>query len=329
MTDFNFDTALTIFQLNDEFPIDFDDAWQWLGWNKKQDGKTLLFNNFDEGIDFLRKGVKSSTGGRPSEWLVITIDCFKSMGMMVGTEQGKQIRKMLTKDISEYHKLKQIGLSEQSLQLSSDLLSIHNGKVVTDSLTLAEVFEKEHRSITREIRTKLRTSQNKEISDFYSNHVTECTYLDSMQRPQTKYLLTREGFSLIALGFTGEKAELFKIRYIEAFELMYKQLEGYALAHFFSDPTTKQLLYVIRNTITGLIKIGVTNNIKRRISQLECATGCELETVFCSVVADNTKEIEKELHQRFADFRQRGEWFDVDADLVINAITKLPFKLNN
>ena len=93
MTDFNFDTALTIFQLNDEFPIDFDDAWQWLGWNKKQDGKTLLFNNFDEGIDFLRKGVKSSTGGRPSEWLVITIDCFKSMGMMVGTELGKQIRK--------------------------------------------------------------------------------------------------------------------------------------------------------------------------------------------------------------------------------------------
>jgi hypothetical protein len=68
--------------------------------------------------------------------------------------------------------------------------------------------------------------------------------------------------------------------------------------------------------------------MKRRINQLECATGCELETIFCSVVADNAKEVEKNLHNKFAEFRQRGEWFDLDPDSVITAITKLPFKFN-
>ena len=80
MTDFilseNF--VLDLLGSSEQFPIDLDDAWKWIGWSKKQDAKDMLFNNFREGKDFLRKGVKSSTGGRPSECIVLRIDCFKS-----------------------------------------------------------------------------------------------------------------------------------------------------------------------------------------------------------------------------------------------------------
>lgn len=82
-----------IINSTEEFPVDFDNAWRWIGWNKKQDGRDVLFNNFNEGVDFLRKGVKTSRAGRPREFIVITVDCFKSLGMMAGTKQGKDVRK--------------------------------------------------------------------------------------------------------------------------------------------------------------------------------------------------------------------------------------------
>ena len=77
----------------EDFPVDLDDAWQWIGWPKKQHAKDVLLNNFLEGMDFLRKGVKSPSGGRPSEWIVLTVDCFKSLGMMAGTVKGRQVRR--------------------------------------------------------------------------------------------------------------------------------------------------------------------------------------------------------------------------------------------
>lgn len=93
MTDFNKELAITLLNSVDDYPVDFNEAWQWLGYATKQKAEKKLKQNFEEGIDFLTKGLKSSTGGRPSELIVLTVDCFKSLGMTAGTEQGKQIRK--------------------------------------------------------------------------------------------------------------------------------------------------------------------------------------------------------------------------------------------
>jgi len=95
--EFSHELALSLIQSTDPFPIDFDDGWKWLGWKKKQDAKSVLFNNFEQEIEFLRKGVKSSTGGRRSEWIVLTIDCFKSLAMMAGTSKGKEVRQYFLK----------------------------------------------------------------------------------------------------------------------------------------------------------------------------------------------------------------------------------------
>ena len=97
-------------QSEEEFPIDLDDVWEWAGWRKKQDAKNLLLAHFEEGIDFLRLGVKSPSGGRPSEWIVLSCDCFKSLAMMPGTERGKQVRKYF---IACEKKLKEILLEQQ------------------------------------------------------------------------------------------------------------------------------------------------------------------------------------------------------------------------
>jgi phage anti-repressor protein len=85
--------ALALVQATDPFPVDFDDAWQWIGYSSKQKAKTKLINNFEEGIDFLTGWVKSPQGGRPSESIQLSVECLKAFGMMAGTAKGKEIRR--------------------------------------------------------------------------------------------------------------------------------------------------------------------------------------------------------------------------------------------
>ncbi len=90
---FSQELAIAFYSSKESHPIDLDDAWQWLGYSTKQKALQTIKNNFEEGQDFLTKRLKSSTGGRPSDLILLTVDCFKSLGMMAGTSQGKQIRK--------------------------------------------------------------------------------------------------------------------------------------------------------------------------------------------------------------------------------------------
>ncbi len=90
---FTKEMARSILECDREFPIDLDDAWQWLGYSTKQKALLFLKSNFEEGEDFLTQRLKNSTGGRPSCSIVLTIECLKCLGMMTGTSQGKQIRK--------------------------------------------------------------------------------------------------------------------------------------------------------------------------------------------------------------------------------------------
>ena len=90
---FSFELAQQLYTSAEQFPIDFDDAWVWLGYTTKQKALKKLNAHFEEGIDFLTRGLKSSTGGRPSDLILLSVDCLKSLGMMAGTEKGKEIRK--------------------------------------------------------------------------------------------------------------------------------------------------------------------------------------------------------------------------------------------
>ena len=93
---FDQDFALSLYFSDDQFPIDFDDAWQWLGYSTKQKAKLKLQRNFEVEVDFtsFNQVVKCADGKGSSrcEKIILTVDCFKSMGMMAGTEQGKKIR---------------------------------------------------------------------------------------------------------------------------------------------------------------------------------------------------------------------------------------------
>lgn len=89
----------TLLNSDNEFPVDFDDAWQWVGYTRKENALNKLSNNFDIDLDYIKdKNIFSPFGekmekGRQPDRYYMTIDCFKSFCMMAGTSKGKDVRR--------------------------------------------------------------------------------------------------------------------------------------------------------------------------------------------------------------------------------------------
>lgn len=94
----------------------------------------------------------------------------------------------------------------------------NNNQVVTTSRQVAETFGKEHKSVLEAIRNL--TAEKSAVKNMFY----ETTYINERGREYPEYLINRDGFSLLVMGFTGDKALEFKLQYIEAFNAMEKQI---------------------------------------------------------------------------------------------------------
>jgi Rha family phage regulatory protein len=100
-----------------------------------------------------------------------------------------------------------------------DLVIMNNNQAVTTSLVLAEVFEKKHQHVLRDI------DALKDVSNF-GQMFFESNEPDSYGRNRRIYFMNRDGFTLIAMGYTGSKAMEFKLKYIDAFNRMEEQIKS-------------------------------------------------------------------------------------------------------
>ena len=91
-------------------------------------------------------------------------------------------------------------------------------QLVTSSQIVAAYFDKNHRHVLDSIRQIL-AAENSAAKFFYT-----ASFLNRGKR-YPMYFMNRDGFSLLAMGFTGKKALEWKIRYIQAFNEMEKQLK--------------------------------------------------------------------------------------------------------
>lgn len=80
-------------EATEQFPVSFDDAWQWAGYTRKENALQKLRKHFIEDLDYSCKWCKTPEGGRPSLLIALTVECFKMFSMMAGTEKGKEVRK--------------------------------------------------------------------------------------------------------------------------------------------------------------------------------------------------------------------------------------------
>ncbi len=112
---------------------------------------------------------------------------------------------------------------------------IRDQKVVVSSRDVARVFEKDHDKVVRDIRD-LDCSPSFSTANF-----GESVYTSDRGRTYTEYLMTRDGFILLAMGYTGARAMAFKEAYINAFTQMEEELRSRGMYGAYADQIPKSM----------------------------------------------------------------------------------------
>lgn len=134
-------------------------------------------------------------------------------------------------------------------------VEIINGQIKTTSLKIAEHFGKRHDTVLRAIK-------NLDCSpEFTLRNFAECSRINELAngKPEPYYEMTRDGFTFLAMGFTGKEAAKWKESYINAFNVMADELHQQSNIGQLPDPKTKKALpggltLEQQDTIKALVK---------------------------------------------------------------------------
>jgi phage anti-repressor protein len=143
MTTFNFELALNLVKSTEQFPVDFEDAWQWLEYSRKDVAKKAFDKcGFIENVDFtsFRQKVEREIGATFKEVIKLTNECFKVWAMMAGTPKGKEVRLY-------YLECEKIAKEREKIQyqLPTEISQLiqENHKVIQQSMQCISVLEDE------------------------------------------------------------------------------------------------------------------------------------------------------------------------------------------
>ncbi|WP_082446648.1 Rha family transcriptional regulator [Cytobacillus solani] len=100
------------------------------------------------------------------------------------------------------------------------LVFIEKGQAVTDSLTVAEVFGKEHNKVLRDIRTQMEYAGE----EFSLSNFGQRTYQNSRNQEMPKIDMTEDAFALVVMSYNTKEAVQMKIKFIQEFKRIKEQL---------------------------------------------------------------------------------------------------------
>ncbi len=127
-------------------------------------------------------------------------------------------------------------------------LIIQNDKVVVSSRKVAEVYEKRHDSILRDLRNLIES-----VPEALHNFV-ESSYLNEQNREMPEYLMDRQGFSMLVMGFTGEKARRFTYQYTLAFEQMTQTIKQGGRTSISAETKNKEIEARLNNSLVRKVR---------------------------------------------------------------------------
>lgn len=120
------------------------------------------------------------------------------------------------------------------------ILSTQNGKPVASSRQIAESFGKEHKHVLRDIENLIGGESKIGLSSMFF----KSEYISAQNKKLPEYLMNRDGFTLLAMGFTGKAALEWKLKYIAAFNEMEKKLSTRAASQL--QDLSPELQYLIK-----------------------------------------------------------------------------------
>lgn len=175
----------------------------------------------------------------------------------------------------------------------NDLVIMKDQQAVTTSLQVAEVFGKEHRNILANIGGLLK---NKHTQHMF----VKGTYVNSQNgQSYPEYYMNRDGFTLLAMGFTGSKALQFKLQYIDAFNEMEQQVK-------FQVPST--LPEALRLAADQAEKISVLQPKADYTDKMLANPGLETTSVIAKNYGYSAREFNKLLNGLGIQYKQGKTW---------------------
>lgn len=111
-------------------------------------------------------------------------------------------------------------INEMNNLVASIDVKEYEGQPVVSSREVANNFEKQHKHVLESIENI--KAENSAVTKMF----IESSYKAGTGKNYKEYLLTRDGFSLLVMGFTGAKALQWKLKYIEAFNKMEEKLKN-------------------------------------------------------------------------------------------------------
>lgn len=169
-------------------------------------------------------------------------------------------------------------------------------QAVTSSLKVAEVFDKQHKHVMEAIKNKIDSAEN---SAQYNSMFAEGTYKDKSGKSNPMYYMNRDGFAFIVMGFTGHKADNFKLQYIKAFNEMEHQVK-------FQVPST--LPEALRLAADQAEKISVLQPKADYTDKMLANPGLETTSVIAKNYGYSTREFNKLLHGLGIQYKQGKTW---------------------
>ena len=155
-------------------------------------------------------------------------------------------------------------------------------KLITTSLQVAEVFEKEHARVLRDIR-ELSCSE-----DFRNGNFAKSSYINSQNKKQPMYQIAKDGFALLVMGYTGEKAMKFKEDYIKAFNKMENELRRIYTEHQ-QWQIEQDKGVVICHILTDTIKMKIADSPHKRFAYPNYTN-----LIYRTLFGKTAKELEQE-----------------------------------
>lgn len=104
--------------------------------------------------------------------------------------------------------------------MSDITLFNQDGRILASSREVAEKFSKQNKHVNETIRKLM--VENSTVKNMF----LETTYMSDRGRREIEFLMDRDGFSLLVMGFTGKKALEWKLKYIDAFNIMEETLKS-------------------------------------------------------------------------------------------------------
>lgn len=158
-------------------------------------------------------------------------------------------------------------------------------RLLTTSLKVAEKFEKQHKDVLESIRGMKDSMSTAEFSALFY----ESSYKASNGKTNPMYEMNRDGFSLLAMGFTGEKAMKWKLEYIGAFNAMESELKRiYTERQQWQIERDKGV--VIRHILTDTIKMKIADSPHKKFAYPNYTN-----LIYRTLYGKTAKELEEEL----------------------------------